>query len=49
MTDKPSNRMIHITMRIPAKTWEYFQKFPNPRTEMREVLVAYAKEKNECD
>jgi hypothetical protein len=46
---KTSAAMTHITMRIPVKTWEYFQTFVNPRTEMREVLVAYAKERNECD
>ena len=46
---KTPTRMAHITMRIPVKTWEYFQKYPNPRTEMREVLVAYAKERTGYD
>lgn len=39
------NRMAHVTMRIPRDTLEYFRKFPNPSVEMREVLVAYAKER----
>lgn len=47
MTDTKTNpnRMAHVTMRIPRETLDYYKKFPNPSVEMREVLVAYAKEK----
>jgi hypothetical protein len=38
-------RMAHITMRIPQQTLAYYKKFPNPSAEMREVLIAYAKER----
>ena len=48
---KPSNAMAHITMRIPFKTLEFFQRHDNPRTYMREVLDAYVnmKEKQKDD
>lgn len=47
MTDTKTNpnRMAHVTMRIPRDILDYYKKFPNPSVEMREVLVAYAKEK----
>lgn len=38
-------RMAHVTMRIPHSTLAYYKKFPNPSAEMREVLIAYAKER----
>lgn len=42
MTDTTKTpRMAHITMRIPASTWKYFQQFDNPRVIMRDVLVAH--------
>jgi hypothetical protein len=37
--------MAHITMRIPAEILAYYKKYPNPSAEMREVLIAYAKER----
>ena len=44
-TTKPSKAMAHITMRIPVKTLDFFMQHDNPRTYMREVLVAYVKMK----
>ena len=38
-------RMAHVTMRIPAETLAYYKQYPNPRGEMREVLIAYAEER----
>lgn len=38
-------RMAHVTMRIPEETLAYYKKYPNPSAEMREVLIAYAKER----
>lgn len=44
MTSTPinPNRMAHITMRIPHETLDFYKRHDNPRTFMREVLVAYA-------
>ena len=43
-TDKKDN-LVHITMRIPAKTWEYFQSLSHsPRSEMRAVLDGYVRD-----
>jgi hypothetical protein len=36
--------MAHVTMRIPQETLAYYKKFASPSAEMREVLIAYAKE-----
>lgn len=43
------NRMAHVTMRMPQYALDYFKRFPNPRGEMREVLVAYVKERTGYD
>ena len=48
-TDKPSQAMVHITMRIPVETLAYFQHFENPRTAMREVLDEYVEARNRRD
>ena len=37
-------RMAHVTMRLPPETLAYYKRFANPSAEMREVLIAYAKE-----
>jgi hypothetical protein len=51
MTDDKANpnRMAHVTMRIPQKILDYYKRFPNPRGEMREVLIAYVKERTGYD
>lgn len=50
MTDTTTNphkttptRMAHVTMRIPQEIWDFYKQSPNPRAEMRNVLVTYAK------
>jgi hypothetical protein len=48
-TDKPVQALVHITMRIPVETLEYFQHFENPRTAMREVLDEYVEARNRRD
>jgi hypothetical protein len=38
-------RMAHVTMRIPQDILDYYKRFSNPSAKMREVLIAYAKER----
>jgi hypothetical protein len=38
-------RMAHITMRIPQDILDFYKRFANPSAEMREVLIAYARER----
>lgn len=46
-TSQPSKtiptRMAHVTMRIPQEILDFYKQSPNPRAEMRKVLVTYAK------
>ena len=42
---KTNNALTHVTMRVPVKTLEFFQRYDNPRTYMREVLDAYVERK----
>lgn len=45
-TATKNTRMAHVTMRVPQEILDYFKQYPNPRAEMRQVLVAYVKEKH---
>jgi len=32
---------VHFTLRVTQETMDYFQKFPSPSKEMRDVLHSY--------
>jgi|1048.fasta_scaffold185937_2 hypothetical protein len=38
-------RMTHVTMRLPQDILDFYKRFRNPSAEMREVLIAYARER----
>jgi hypothetical protein len=38
-------RMAHVTMRLPQDILDYYKRFSNPSAEMREVLIAYVRER----
>jgi hypothetical protein len=38
-------KMIHVTIRIPQETFEYYKHFAQPTVTMRVVLTDYAKRK----
>jgi hypothetical protein len=37
--------MSHVTMRLPQDILDFYKRFRNPSAEMREVLIAYARER----
>ena len=40
--EKRKKPKVHINLRVPAETLEFFKQFPNYTTKMREVLVEFA-------
>ena len=43
----------HVTLRIPAYVWAYYEQSPSPSVKMRQVLEEYVKKEldkvNACD
>jgi hypothetical protein len=39
--------MVHANLRLPVETMEFYQQYEKPTQAMRDVLIAYAKRKQQ--